>query len=67
MADIAIIGDHTVDRETGEKRTADSDFKTYVSFAAVGGLRWYFCRNVGLYVEGGYDISYASAGLSFRF
>ena len=67
MADIAIIGDRTFDHETGEKRIADSDFKTYVSFAAVGGLRYYFCRNVGIYVEGGYDISYASAGLSFRF
>ncbi len=67
MADLAVIGDHTVDHETGDKNISASDFKTYVSFAAVGGLRYYFTGNVGIYLEGGYDVSYLSAGLSFRF
>lgn len=67
MADLAVIGDHTVAHETGDKNISASDFKTYVSFAAVGGLRYYFTKNVGVYVEGGYDTSYFSAGLSFKF
>ncbi len=67
MADLAMIDDHVVNTSDGEKSISDSDFKTYVSFAAAGGLRWYFCRSVGIWVEGGYDIGYVSAGLSFRF
>lgn len=67
MADIAIIDDRTIKSETGEKNSSESKFNTYVQFAAVGGLRWYFYRNVGLYAEGGYDIGYVSAGLTFRF
>ncbi|MCM1515726.1 MAG: hypothetical protein NC080_04815 [Paraprevotella sp.] len=67
MVDLSVIGDNTVDHESGEKNISNSKFNTYVSFAAVGGLRYYFCKSVGIYVEGGYDIGYASAGLSFRF
>ena len=67
MADLAMIDDHVVNTSDGEKSISDSDFKTYVSFAAAGGLRWYFCRSVGIWVEGGYDVGYVSAGLSFKF
>ena len=31
------------------------------------GLRWYFCNKAGLWVEGGHDAGYVSAGLSFKF
>ncbi len=67
MADLAVIGDRTVERETGNKNSSASNFNTYVSFAAAGGLRYYFSKNFGIYAEGGYDIGYASAGLTFKF
>lgn len=31
------------------------------------GLRWYFCDKAGIWVEGGHDAGYVSAGLSFKF
>lgn len=67
MVDLAVIGDKTVEHETGEKNISASNFKTYVSFAAAGGLRYYFSKNFGIYAEGGYDVGYASAGLTFKF
>ena len=68
MIDAALIIEHTTDHESGEKAsTAFNKMDAKMSFVAVGGLRWYFCRSVGLYVEGGYDTGYAAAGLSFKF
>ena len=67
MIDLGIIGNRTTDRETGEKMIAESNMNTCVNAIATAGLRYYFCKNMGLYVEGGYDIGYVSAGLSFRF
>lgn len=68
MIDAALIIEHTTDHESGEKAsTAFNKMGAKMSFVAVGGLRWYFCRSVGLYVEGGYDTGYAAAGLSFKF
>lgn len=38
-----------------------------MTFVATVGLRWYFCKKAGLWVEGGHDTGYVSAGLSFKF
>ena len=40
---------------------------TKVMKHATDGLRWYFCNKAGLWVEGGDDAGYVSAGLSFKF
>ena len=34
---------------------------------ATAGLRRYFCNKAGLWVAGGHDAGYGSAGLSFKF
>lgn len=68
MLDAGIIGEHTTDHESGEEASSTfNKMDNKMGFVAVGGLRWYFCRSVGLWVEGGHNIGYASAGLSFRF
>ena len=40
---------------------------TKVMKYATDGLRRYFCDKAGLWVEGGHDAGYVSAGLSFKF
>jgi len=50
---------HNYYRERG-----NSVFPVYSLFA---GARWYFAKNVGLFGELGYGISYATGGLSFKF
>lgn len=40
---------------------------TKVMKHATDGLRRYFCDKAGLWVEGGHDAGYVSAGLSFKF
>ena len=68
MLDAGIIGEHTTDHESGEEASSTfNKMDNKMGFVAVGGLRWYFCRSVGLWVECGHNIGYASAGLSFRF
>lgn len=67
MVDIGVIGNNTVNAATGDKNISDSDFNTDVSAAAAVGLRWYFSRAAGLWMEGGNNTGYVSAGLSFRF
>ena len=68
MIDAGIIGEHTTDHESGEEASSTfNKMDTRMTFVAVAGLRWYFCRNVGLWVEAGHDTGYASAGLSFKF
>ena len=39
----------------------------YPAFSAFAGARWYFAKNVGLFAEAGYGISYATVGMSFKF
>lgn len=68
MLDAGIIGEHTTDHESGEEASSTfNKMDNKMGFVAVGGLRWYFCRSVGLWVEGGHNIGAVSAGLSFRF
>ncbi len=67
MIDLGVTGNRTTDRESGEKMISESKMNTNVGVIATAGLRYYFCKSVGIYVEGGRDIGYASAGLSFRF
>ena len=50
-----------------EKAGSFSKIDTKMTFIAVAGLRWYFCRKVGLWAEGGRNVGYVSAGLSYRF
>lgn len=68
MIDAGLIGEHTNDHESGEKASSTfNKMDTKMTFVAVAGIRWYFCRSIGLWAEGGHDTGYASAGLSFRF
>ena len=68
MIDAGLIGEHTTDRESGEKASSTfNKMDTKITFVATAGLRWYFCEKVGLWVEGGHDTGYVSAGLSFKF
>lgn len=68
MVDAGLIGEHTTDHESGEKSSSTfNKMDTKITFVAVAGLRWYFCRNVGIWAEGGHDTGYVSAGLSFKF
>lgn len=68
MLDAGLIGEHTTDHESGEKASSTfNKMDTKMTFVAVAGLRWYFCRNVGIWAEGGHDTGYVSAGLSFKF
>ena len=68
MIDAGIIGEHTKDHESGEKASSTfNKMDTKMTFVGVAGLRWYFCRNVGLWAEGGHNTGYVAAGLSFRY
>ncbi len=68
MLDAGLIGEHTTDHESGEKASsAFNKMDTKITFVATAGLRWYFCEMAGLWVEGGHDTGYVSAGVSFRF
>ena len=67
MMDLNMTGNRTIDCESGEKMIAESNMDTSVSGIAIAGLRYYFCKKVGVYVESGYDIGYVSGGFSFRF
>ena len=68
MVDAVLIGEHTTDHESGEKASSTfNKMDTKMTFIATAGLRWYFCEKAGLWVEGGHDTGYVSAGLSFRF
>lgn len=67
MIDLGVIGNTTMNTATGNKNISDSDFNTDVSAAAAIGLRWYFSCAAGLWMEGGYNTGYVSAGLTFRF
>ncbi|MEI3340821.1 MAG: hypothetical protein V8R52_00280 [Coprobacter fastidiosus] len=62
-----MTGNRTIDCESREKMIAESNMDTSVSGIAIAGLRYYFCKKVGVYVESGYDIGYVSSGFSFRF
>lgn len=39
----------------------------YPAYSLFAGARWYFVRNVALFGELGYGISYATGGVSFKF
>mgnify|MGYP000501124423 CR=1 FL=1 len=39
----------------------------YPAYSAFAGARWYFIKNVGLFAEVGYGISYLTGGFSFKF
>ena len=68
MIDAGLIGEHTTDHESGEKASSTfNKMDTKMSVVAVAGLRWYFCRKVGLWAEGGRNTGYVSAGLSYKF
>ena len=51
--------------DNGYGNKQQDTFCNRVDLAA--GLRWYFCKKAGLWVEGGHDTGYVSAGLSYRF
>ena len=54
--------------ESGEKASSTfNKMDTKMGILATAGLRWYFCNKAGLWVEGGLDAGYVSAGLSFKF
>ena len=68
MVDAGLIGEHTTDHESGEEASSTfNKMDTKMSFIATAGLRWYFCKKAGIWVEGGHDTGYVSAGLSFMF
>lgn len=68
MVDAGLIGEHTKDHESGEEASSTfNKMDTKMSFIATTGLRWYFCKKAGVWVEGGHDTGYVSAGLSYRF
>lgn len=68
MIDAGLIGEHTTDHESGEKASSTfNKMDTKMGVLATAGLRWYFCNKAGLWVEGGHDAGYVSAGLSFKF
>ena len=68
MVDAGLIGEHTTDHESGEKASSTfNKMDTKMGILATPGLRWYFCNKAGLWVEGGHDAGYVSAGLSFKF
>lgn len=68
MIDAGLIGEHTTDHESGEKASSTfNKMDTKMGILATAGLRWYFCNKAGLWVEGGHDAGYVSAGLSFKF
>ncbi len=68
MIDAGLIGEHTTDHESGEKASsAFNKMDTRMGVLATAGLRWYFCNKAGIWVEGGHDTGYVSAGLSFKF
>ncbi len=68
MVDAGLIGEHTTDHESGEKASSTfNKMDTKMGILATAGLRWYFCNKAGLWVEGGLDADYVSAGLSFKF
>jgi hypothetical protein len=39
----------------------------FPSYGVFAGARWWFVKNVGLYAEAGYGISYFTGGFSFKF
>ncbi len=68
MIDAGLIGEHTTDHESGEKASSTfNKMDTKMTFIATAGLRWYFSKKAGIWVEGGHDTGYVSAGLSYRF
>ena len=68
MVDAGLIGEHTNDHESGEEASSTfNKMDTKMGMLATAGLRWYFCNKAGLWVEGGHDAGYVSAGLSFKF
>ena len=67
MIDAGLIGEHTTDHESGEEASSTfNKMDTKIGILATAGLRWYFCNKAGLWVEGGHDAGYVSAGLSFK-
>lgn len=68
MVDAGLIGEHTTDHESGDEASSTfNKMDTKMTFVANAGLRWYFCKKAGIWVEGGHDTGYVSAGLSYRF
>ena len=68
MVDAGLIGEHTTDHESGEKASSTfNKMDTKMGVLATAGIRWYFCNTAGIWVEGGHDAGYVSAGLSFKF
>jgi len=43
------------------------DGSVYPAYSLFAGARWYFAKNVGVFGEVGFGISYATVGLSFKF
>jgi hypothetical protein len=39
----------------------------YPAYTVFGGARWYFVKNIALFGEAGYGISYLTGGFSFKF
>ncbi|HCZ22578.1 MAG TPA: hypothetical protein DHU72_03850 [Rikenellaceae bacterium] len=68
MIDAGLIGEHTTEHDSGEEASSTfNKMDTKMTFIATAGLRWYFCNTAGIWVEGGHDTGYVSAGLSFKF
>ncbi len=44
-----------------------NDGSVYPAYSLFAGARWYFAKNVAVFGELGYGISYATGGLSFKF
>jgi hypothetical protein len=44
-----------------------SQGSVYPAYTVFGGARWYFVKNIALFGEAGYGISYLTGGFSFKF
>lgn len=68
MVDIGIIGEHTTEHESGEEASSTfNKMDNRMGVLATAGLRWYFSEKAGIWVEGGHDTGFVSAGLSYKF
>ncbi len=47
--------------------SVNSGGRVFPTFSVFAGARWYFVKNVALFAEAGYGISYLTGGLSFKF
>lgn len=52
--------------KTNDPYSYTSSF-AYPAFSVFAGARWYFAKNVGVFAEAGYGISFGTVGLSIKF